>query len=202
LMRSLNRMTRLSNTILYLMESEQLLPTYQVDIMKICQHLVDELTPLANVKNQSISINTIAINSELTEQLEPLEDEHLIQEESLIEKARAESTRAESTRAESTTVDIVATQEVIETLLSILLTNALQHSNSSPIIISISDTHISIKNELKQSSQQPFSSERYADQQGFGIGLTIAQRLAEKFNLSLVILFNEKNQAIATISNQ
>jgi hypothetical protein len=30
--------------------------------------------------------------------------------------------------------------------------------------------------------------------------LTIAQRLAEKFNLSLVILFNEKNQAIATIT--
>jgi signal transduction histidine kinase len=196
LMRSLNRMTRLSNTILYLMESEQLLPTYQVDVMKICQHLVDELTPLANVKKQSISINTIAVNTELTEQLEPLEDERLMQEEmqqeNLIEKARAEGT----------TVNIVATQEVIETLLSILLTNALQHSNSSPIIITISHAHISIKNELKISPQQPFSPEQYADQQGFGIGLTIAQRLAEKFNLSLVILFDEKNQAIATITNQ
>jgi myo-inositol-1-phosphate synthase len=122
-MRTLNRMTRLSNTILYLMESEQLLPTYQVDAMKICQHLIDELTPLANVKKQSICINTIAVNTELTGQLE---HEHLLQEEmqeeNLIEKARAKSTRAESTR-----VNIVATEEVIVTFLFILLTNTNPH---------------------------------------------------------------------------
>jgi myo-inositol-1-phosphate synthase len=120
-MRTLNRMTRLSNTILYLMESEQLLPTYQVDAMKICQHLIDELTPLANVKKQSICINTIAVNTELTGQLEHLLQEEM-QEENLIEKARAKSTRAESTR-----VNIVATEEVIVTFLSILLTNTNPH---------------------------------------------------------------------------
>ncbi|MBA6389513.1 HAMP domain-containing histidine kinase [Colwellia sp. BRX10-3] len=159
LTRSLNRMTRLSNTILYLMESEQLLPTYQVDVVQICQQLVDELTPLAEIKKQTIAINTMVLK---------------------------------------TPVNIVAIKEVIETLLSILLTNALQHSNNSPITITINQDKVSIKNELKQS----ISSKPVLDQQGFGIGLTIAQRLANKFNLQLDIVYNEQNIAIATISNR
>jgi signal transduction histidine kinase len=163
LMRSLNRMTRLSNAILYLMEAEQLLPTYQIDTVKVCQQLVDELTPLAHVKKQSIALIT---------------------------------------NEENTQVNIIATQEVIETLLSILLTNALQHSNSNPIIITINHQQVSIQNELKESSPSQHSANVDDQQQGFGLGLKIAKRLADKFNLSLNIVFNKKNQAIATISNK
>jgi signal transduction histidine kinase len=163
LMRSLNQMTRLSNAILYLMESEKLISTYQVDTLKVCQQLVDELTPLANVKKQAISINTLS---------------------------------------ENTPVEIIATQEVVEILFSILLTNALQHSNSSPITITISHDKIMIKNELKQCLKSQHSPKKSNAQQGFGIGLNIVKRLADKFNLSLVLLFDEDNKAIATLSNK
>jgi signal transduction histidine kinase len=162
LMRSLNRMTRLSNAILYLMESDKLHPMYQVDVFKVCQELVDELKPLAEVKNQSFMINA----------------------------------------AIDTQVKIVATQEVIETLLSILLTNALQHSNESPILITINHDQIRIENEIKQPACEQCLTTNDEQHQGFGIGLTIAQRLADKFNLRLDVIFNKNVMVVATISNK
>jgi signal transduction histidine kinase len=164
LSRSLKRMTRLSNTILYLMESKRSLPTYPVDVFKICQELVAELQPLADMKKQIISMDTGV-----------------------------------------SAVKIVATQEVIETLLSILLTNALQHSNNSPINITLSNHQISIQNEVKQVEPPPSSTvpdETYQSLGvGFSIGLKIAQRLADNFNLQLSILFDKQKQVIATISS-
>jgi len=196
LTRSLNRMTRLSNSILYLMESESLLPTYQVDVFKICQQLVDELKPLADAKRQTISINTIKPKMD---KIIPLENEN-----TLVEETTTEASRVEQASANNTSVKIVATQEVIETLLSILLTNALNHSNNNPIIITISHDQIRIENEIKikKSTQGKNAAKREGHQQGFGIGLTIAKRLANKFNLKLNILFIEQKQVIATISNQ
>lgn len=157
LSRALNRMTRLSNAILFLMESENTLPTYQVDATVICRQLIKELTPLATLKEQSILFH----NSE-----------------------------------ENKKVDIVATKEVIETILSILLTNAVQHSDNTPIIISTNHHAISIKNK-KNESNKP----QHAMYQGFGIGLVIAKRLCNKFNLQLNLLENKDNSVIATISN-
>jgi len=196
LTRSLNRMTRLSNSILYLMESESLLPTYQVDVFKICQQLVDELKPLADAKRQTISINTIKPKMD---KIIPLENEN-----TLVEETTTEASRIEQASVNNTSVKIVATQEVIETLLSILLTNALNHSNNNPIIITISHDQIRIENEIKikKSTQGKNAAKRDLHQQGFGIGLTIAKRLANKFNLKLDILFTEQKQVIATISNQ
>jgi signal transduction histidine kinase len=194
LTRSLNRMTRLSNSILCLMESENLLPTYQIDVYKICQQLVDELKPLADVKKQAITINTLVPQ---TDKNKPLENQN-----TLVEESRIEENKAEQIRVDNTSVKIVATQEVIETLLSILLTNALHHSNNTPIIITISHDQIRIENEIKQSTQLQNSAKRDLHQQGFGIGLTIAHRLANKFNLKLEVLFNEQKQVVATISNQ
>jgi len=166
LTRALNRMTRLSNCVLYLMESEKELPTYQVDILSICEQLTDELKPLADINKQSMVIHAS----------QPLP-----------------STTKHSELLETPFVTLMATQEVIETLLSILLTNALQHSNNAPIIITVNQHEISIRNERSLHSQ---------DHQGFGIGLTIARRLAEKFSLNITISIEQESQVIATISAQ
>jgi signal transduction histidine kinase len=186
LMRSLNRMTRLSNAILYLMESEKSLPTYPVDVHKVCQQLVEELKPLADIKRQSIVIKTTSTTKEKTPQTERLDSGVVVTQES---------------KASYAGVKIVATREVIETLLSILLTNSLQHSDSSPIIITISNDHISIENEVKQIEPSHSVTSCNEIQQSFGIGLTIAQRLAEKFNLQLAVSFDEQKHVIAIISN-
>lgn len=179
--RSLKRMTRLSNSILYLMESEKSFSTYQVNVSDICQQLVNELIPLANAKNQTITIDTMARSNES----ENNESENTISLDKEV--------------SESNATKIVATEEVIETLLSIVLTNALQHSNNKPIIVTLGHGKVSIENETKIATQT--STTISENHQSFGIGLTIAQRLADKFNLRLNILFQEPSKVIATISN-
>lgn len=176
--RSLKRMTRLSNSILYLMESEKSFSTYQVNVSDICQQLVNELIPLANAKKQTITINTMARSNE---------SENTI--------------RLDKEVSESNATKIIATQEVTETLLSILLTNALQHSNNKPIIVTLGYGQVSIENETKIATQTSTTVSECPNHQGFGIGLTIAQRLADKFDLRLNISFHEPSKVIATISN-
>lgn len=163
LTRSLKRMTRLSNAILHLMESEQLLPTYPVDVINICQQLLEELTPLAEAKNQTLTLISLD---------------------------------------KTTPLNVIATQEVIETLLSILLTNALQHSDSSPIIITVSAKEIRIENQIESTLTRQVLASAEKNHQGFGIGLTIAKRLANKFNLQLDVCFNKHQQVVATITNK
>jgi len=180
LSRSLNRMTRLSNSILCLMESEQHLPTYPIDTVKVCMLLVDELQPLADVKKQSICLNIISATNYDNN---PLQEDNLTLEENTTQKDP---------------VKFIATQEVIETVLSILLTNALQHSESSPINITINDECVCIANQKKENSIPQYSTNK--NEQGFGIGLTIAQRLADKFNLKLDVIFSEENQVTAVVS--
>lgn len=182
LSRSLNRMKRLSNSILCLMESEQHLPTYPIDTVKVCMLLVDELKPLADVKKQSICLNII---SATTHDNNPLQEDNLTLEENTTQKDP---------------VKFIATQELIETILSILLTNALQHSGSSPINITINDECVCITNQKKENPILEYSTNK--NEQGYGIGLTIAQRLADKFNLKLDVIFSEENQVTATISNK
>lgn len=182
LSRSLNRMTRLSNSILCLMESEQHLPTYPIDIVKVCMLLVDELQPLADVKKQSISLNIISATTHDKNQLRN-------ENQTLVENTTKKGP-----------VKFIATQEVIETVLSILLTNALQYSENSPINITINDECVRITNQKKENSIPQYSTNK--NEQRFGIGLTIAQRLADKFNLKLLVAFNNENQVVATISNK
>jgi signal transduction histidine kinase len=182
LMRSLKRMTRLSNAILHLMDSDKLPNTYQVDITQICRELVDELQPLAKVKKQSIILNTIDQTPE-----GKLNDSHSLGQN------RPSITSLHHPK-------IVATQEVIETLLSILLTNALQYGNASPIKITINNYQIRIENEMDPISEHSSAINDIDTPQGFGIGLNIANRLADKYQLKLDIVFNS-GLAVATIGS-
>lgn len=187
LSRSLNRMTRLSNAVLYLMGSTKTLATYPVDVLKLCQELAAELQPLADVKQQRIVISTVS-NTAAQDTLQT----HM---------AESEGLTINSSKAAATSVKILATREVIETLLSILLTNALQHSDNSPIIIKLSNNQIRIQNHIKPLEASQSATDQGEGHHGFGIGLTIAQRLADKFNLQLSVMFIEQKQVIATISN-
>jgi len=189
LIRSLNRMTRLSNAILYLMESETPQSIYPVDVENICRLLVDELAPLAEVKKQSFIIYSVGGN-----QVNTIDTDESI--------AKINSCKMSTNAIKP--IQIIATQEVIETLLSILLTNALQHSNCNPIVINITHECIRIENEIKPLSEtleQQFSSDKKNLPQSFGIGLTIAQRLAKKFNLQLEIKFDQHDKVVAVIEN-
>jgi signal transduction histidine kinase len=183
LVRSLNRMTRLSSAILHLMETEQLPPLYAVDALAVCQLLVDELKPLAEAKKQSFIVQT----------------ETTTQDKQANEKNRC--TGDNENEISSGVYKIYVTQEVIEILLSIMLTNALQHSNSHPIVITINTGEISIKNEMKTPTNQSNLNCQPEKQHGFGIGLKIAKRLADKFNLQLDIECQNNKSVVATISN-
>lgn len=159
LQRSLNRMTRLSNTILCLMENDAPQHRCSLDVFSVCRQLVDELQLLAKSKNQNIVLtdNRDTDNNPV--------------------------------------VEVPATIEVIETLLSILLTNALTHSNNNPITVTVEAHHIEIVNEsLKLNEKSKDSTD------GYGIGLTIAQRLSDKFQLPLELSHIEQKQFIATLS--
>jgi len=154
LFRSLNRMTRLSNCVLYLMESEKQPALREINVFEISRQLVDELEPLAKVKGQSI----------------------------VLEK--------------NVSTSFLATQEIIETLISILLTNALQHSNSSPINIKLSQNQFTIENTITLCEEV-----KEKNTQSFGIGLSIAQRLADKLNLKLNFVVDDMH-GIATLSGK
>lgn len=155
LKRSLNRMTRLSNAILCLMDSAKTVETYAVDVTSICRQLADEFEPLVRSKYQVIEIVTMPNSEEL---------------------------------------QILSIQEAVETLVSILLMNAIQHSNGEIISVSINTEHLQIQNRVRQTpkekpdknqSNSKKSSSPSADLQNYGIGLVIAQRLAERFDLRL-----------------
>jgi signal transduction histidine kinase len=156
--RSLNRMTRLANAILYLMDKDKSPSTYPVDVFEICLQIVDELKPLADIKKQTMTINTSNADKTL-----PLK--------------------------------MVATDEVIETLLSILLTNALQHGNGSAIVITINDSEINVKNVIESSAHSQYLANTGERDQGFGIGLIIAEQLAQRFSLKLSVSFNKTQQS-------
>jgi signal transduction histidine kinase len=164
LMRSLKRMTRLSNGILCLMEADTTLSTYSVDVQSICEELIEELTPLVNAKNQTIEL------------LNNFEQQHGVSK-----------------------LTFDATREAVETVLSILIMNAIQHSDSSPICITLYHNRITVLNRAKaqsDSAQQPVSQ----NTPNFGIGLIIAKRLAQRFDLTLEISTSEDSAVTAQLS--
>ncbi len=76
-------------------------------------------------------------------------------------------------------LNIAAPKEVIEVILSNLLQNALNHCVVPSIIeIATFEVGFSIKNDYHQNSK---------GSEGFGLGLSLAKRLADRFNLFLSV---------------
>lgn len=159
LSRSLNRMHRLSNSILCLMSTEQTTPAYSMDIFPICQQLIDELQPLAKARGQTIELS-------------------------------------KPNKGHTKTSNIVASKEMIETIVSILLTNAMTHGCQGQLLVTIERQQLSIFN----TAIKPSSEYKNDSQQSFGIGLTIAQRLADKFALKVSLSRHKDNEYCAKLS--
>ena len=169
LMRSLKRMTRLSNGVLCLMASDTVQSAYPVVVNDICEELLDEFTPLVRAKNQTIAF---AHSTEKATEVVPK-------------------------------VSLNATREAVETLLSILIMNAIQHSDQSPIFIGLSSARITITNrakaeadhhteEVQTTAPMPLAS--------YGIGLVIARRLAQRFELCLEMTSSPDGTVTAQLS--
>lgn len=161
--RSINRMTRLSNAILCLMESDTKPSYYEVNALEICNQLIEEFSPLTHKKNQEMEL--------------------------IVDSGKAG-------------VFFYATKEVLETIISILLMNAIQHSNRDPILVYLHCDKIVIQNQSKylenhQTNQRKTSEEPHT--QSYGIGLVIAKRLSNLISMALNIEKESDGKVVATL---
>jgi signal transduction histidine kinase len=95
----------------------------------------------------------------------------LLEEFTLLATAKQQSVELQ----QSADFVLAAPDEVVETLLSSVILNAIQHGCACTIKVQITEQNLVVENQLTNSSQTP----------GFGIGMALALKLAEKFKLSI-----------------
>lgn len=168
LARSLKRMTRVSDTILFLMETDSPLSTNRVNLNNILNGLLFEFDSILEMKKQKVIVSFHC------------------------EKAQREG------------LWLVGSENGIETLLSIILMNAIQYSNGQPIEVCFSGDSVTIHN--KTASQYQLTESRDVneniDGSHFGLGLLIARRLATEFKLVLHCEFNATDAWVSLGSSE
>jgi signal transduction histidine kinase len=95
----------------------------------------------------------------------------LLEEFTLLATAKQQSVELQ----QSADFVLAAPDEVVETLLSSVILNAIQHGCACTIKVQITEQNLVVENQLTNSSQTS----------GFGIGMALALKLAEKFKLSI-----------------
>lgn len=133
--RSVNRLTRISAGIMWLMTNKRG-GDESIEIEQVLLPLFEELSPLAEKKGQQFTFD------------------------------------------KEGQLYLAIPQEVAEILISNILNNTIQHGASDVISCKITTNSFEVSNSIAQLTS-PYSVE------GFGIGMELANRLANRFNLQL-----------------
>lgn len=148
--RSVNRLTRISSGIMWLMTNKQS-RNDSIGVEQVLVPLIEELRPLAEKKAQQFT---------------------------LVKEAQCY---------------FAIPQEVAEILISNILNNAIQHGASDVISCKITSHTFEVSNSIAHpNSQQSL--------EGFGIGMELANRLANRFNIKLYFEKMDENRMRVVLS--